>query len=192
MHVFETVSGAVVLGSTQSEAVVDTDRATTSGYEVARRRSGGGLVLLDPGGSLWVDVVIPRDDPLWDDDVGRSFLWVGEAWQRALAALGCRGRVLAGPERGRPWCELVCFAGRNTGEVVIGSGKVVGLAQRRSRDAARFQCQVLLDASLDPLVDVVAVPQDQRARLAAELVGTTAAVDAPADQVLDAFMTALR
>jgi lipoate-protein ligase A len=38
------------------------------------------------------------------------------------------------------WSELVCFAGLGPGEVTVGGRKVVGISQRRTRDAARFQC----------------------------------------------------
>ena len=45
-----------------------------------------------PGEVLWVDVVVPADDPLWDDDVGRATHWLGELWAAALAALRRGGR----------------------------------------------------------------------------------------------------
>ena len=48
---------------------VHSDTAHELGVAVVRRRSGGGAVLLDPGGVVWVDVVVPRHDPRWDDDV---------------------------------------------------------------------------------------------------------------------------
>lgn len=37
----------------------------------------------------------------------------------------------------------MCFAGLGPGELTAGSRKVVGIAQRRTRDHARFQCAVL-------------------------------------------------
>ena len=40
--------------------------------DVVRRRSGGGAVLVGAGEQVWVEVWIPRDDALWDDDVIRS------------------------------------------------------------------------------------------------------------------------
>ena len=58
-----------------------------AGVDVVRRRSGGGVVLLVPGECLWLDVVVPRDDPRWDDDVARAMWWLGEVWCQALAAV---------------------------------------------------------------------------------------------------------
>jgi hypothetical protein len=37
---------------------------------------------------------------------------------------------------------VVCFASVGPGEVVRGGSKVVGVSQRRTKDAARFQCTV--------------------------------------------------
>ena len=69
---FEVERPAVVLGSTQRDDVVDAAAAEAGGVEVARRRSGGGAVLLEPGGAIWIDVILPADDPRWEHDIGRS------------------------------------------------------------------------------------------------------------------------
>jgi len=97
---------------------------------------------LDPAQGVWIDVVLPRGDPLWSDDVGAAFEWLGAAWVRALASLG----VAAESHRGTPVATLegriVCFAGVGSGEVSVGGAKLVGLSQRRTREGARFQCLV--------------------------------------------------
>lgn len=75
---------ALVLGSTQPDADLDLGVVADRGWELARRRSGGGAVLLVPGEHVWVDVVLPAGDPLADDDVERATWWLGHAWARAL------------------------------------------------------------------------------------------------------------
>jgi len=141
LWVLEVDAPAVVLGSTQRAEVVDADAAAVAGVAVARRRSGGGAVWVAPGDPLWVDVLVPRDDPLWDDDVGRAFLPIGRAWQAALAAVGVGGtRLHEGGLACGPLGGTVCFAGRGPGEVLVGDAKLVGISQRRSRAGARFQC----------------------------------------------------
>ena len=97
-----------------------------------------------PTESLWVDVVIPRDDELWSDDIGRSMWWLGDAWNVALAAVGMPGlAVHRGGLVATEWSRTLCFAGIGPGEVLAGgSSKVVGISQRRTREMARFQCIV--------------------------------------------------
>ena len=121
---FEVERPALVLGSAQADAVVDRAAASAAGVDVVRRRSGGGAVLLTPGDVTWLDVVIPSDDRLWDDDVGRAFHWLGEAWAAALAAVGISSvAVHRGALRRGPWSDLVCFAGLGPGEVMVAGRK---------------------------------------------------------------------
>jgi lipoate---protein ligase len=139
----DVTAPALVLGSTQRDEVVDRTAAAAAGVAVARRRSGGGAVLLVPTESLWVDVWLPADDPLWVADVGRSFRWIGSAWAAALHDVGLSGAVTHGVVSCRtPVGRLVCFAGLGNGEVTVDGRKAVGLAQRRTRGYARFQCVV--------------------------------------------------
>lgn len=141
--IMEAVRPALVLGSTQP--MVD---ALGSDIEIVRRRSGGGAVLVEPGGTLWVDVVVPRGDELWDDDVGRSTYWLGEAWAHALGggAVVHRGAMVR-----TAWSDRVCFAGLGPGEVTVDGAKVVGISQRRTRESARFQCVAYERWDPDPL-----------------------------------------
>lgn len=146
----------LIPGSAQVETV-DEAVADTLGFDVVRRRSGGGLVVATPTNGLWLDVALPRGHPRWDDDVNRAFLWLGEAWANAIATIDdSKGHpVDAIVHRSRPvdrhLGRQLCFAGLSTGEVSVAGQKVVGLSQRRSRTLARFQCQFLtVDHRLDP------------------------------------------
>jgi len=138
---FEPTAPALVLGSAQPAAHVDAAAAASAGVQVVRRRSGGGAVLLVPAQALWVDVVIPAGDVLWQADVGAAFHWLGDAWAAALRAVdGPNAVVHRGAMVRSPWSAMVCFAGLGPGEVTVGGRKVVGISQRRTRSAARFQC----------------------------------------------------
>lgn len=198
-------ASAVVLGSTQPLSVIDGDRAERSGLALARRRSGGGAVLVRPDDPIWIDAWVPRDDPLWRDDVARAFDWLGDTWARALANLGIAG---ASVHRGglfacTRWSSLVCFGGVGTGEVLDPDGrKIVGISQRRTRDGAWFHSACLRRWDPDPLLDVVVLEADQRraahADLAAAAIGLDDLVSDPltssaigAQRVVSAFTTAL-
>jgi lipoate-protein ligase A len=142
-----------VLGSTQDRSIVHEDRAAAAGIDVVRRSTGGGAVLVGPDAQVWLDLWIPRHDDLWDDDIIRSSIWLGETWMRALESLGVADlQVHRGPASRRAVSDLICFAGLGPGEVVVdGAGqpsKVVGIAQRRTRAGARFHASAPL--SWDP------------------------------------------
>lgn len=184
----EVDAPALVLGSTQPVADADAAACDAAGVAVARRRSGGGAVLVEPGETLWADVLLPAGDPLWDDDVGRAVWWVGDAWRQALADLGLTGcTVHRGPMVTTAWSRRVCFDGLGPGEVVGPSGaKVVGISQRRTRHMARFQCALNRAWRPERIAGLLAAPRP----LPGELSPVTA-VDVSADAVHAAFSSAL-
>jgi len=181
-----------VLGSTQPLEAADAAACRRRGAEVVRRRTGGGAVLVEPAAIVWVDLVIGRDDPLWSADVGRAFLWVGAAFARALGRVGVRGVVHPGPLRRGRWSAAVCFAGLGYGEVTVGGAKVLGLAQRRSRDAALFQCAVPLRWRPADLVALLAEPRPAAADLEGAALGLGEVAPAVTEaSVVEALLDAL-
>ena len=197
MTLCEPSGPALVLGSTQRDDDVDRARAEAEDLPVVRRRTGGGVVLVRPGELVWVDVDLPSGDPLWDADVGVAFEWLGQVWAAAAADLGApapsahRGRM----DGGR-WGRLVCFAGLGPGEVTVAGRKLVGLAQRRTRAMARFQCALLRRWNPAALVELLALDDGDRSRSAADLdqaaVGLSElGVAASTDDVLAALVARL-
>ncbi len=154
--VVAATSPALVLGSTQAESDVRSGAAAAAGLDVVRRRSGGGAVLVEPTDLVWIDVIVPRTDPLWDDDIGRSGIWLGEVWQRALSDFGVATEMHSGPMPRDDLARTVCFVGRAAPELTVGGAKVLGVAQRRTRHWARFQCAAVLRWDPDALLDVLA------------------------------------
>ena len=163
-----------MLGSTQGDAVL---APGAGGLEVARRRSGGGAVLVEPDRVVWADVVVPAGDALWEPDVGRATWWLGEAWAAALDRLGVPTAVV---HRGglvrSAWSPWVCFAGLGPGEVTVGGCKVVGVSQRRTRDGALFQCAVPLTWEPATLLGALALSSSERARATEDLAGAVLAL----------------
>lgn len=158
---FDVEHPAVVLGSTQTLGVIDQEACERAGLTVVRRRSGGGAVLLWPREVLWLDIVIGRQDPRWDDDVARAMWWVGEAWIDAITEVAGTAVALdlhRGPLVGRDEGRVACFAGLGPGEVVIDGRKLVGISQRRSRGVARFQCAMYRSWRPERLLGVLADP----------------------------------
>lgn len=181
--VFEPSAPALVLGSAQR---VETEVAAD--IDVVRRRSGGGAVLVVPGEVLWVDVLVPAGDPLWNDDVGRAFGWLGDVWAAALGSLGVETTVHSGALVRSAWSDQVCFAGVGPGEVLNAAGhKVVGMAQRRTRWVARFQCAALGRWDAPAVVAALGLP----AAAAPELEPLASGVELPLEDLLVAFLAAL-
>lgn len=185
---FHSVSTpTLVLGSSQPLADVDHEVAGALHIEVVQRRSGGGAVMLVPGEFVWVDVVVPVGDPRWSDDVGAAMWWVGQWWADALATLGVSGRVHTGPLIRDAWSSQVCWTGVGAGEVMSTDGKLVGISQRRTREAARFQSMCHLRWRPELVAALIASPRPTAADLAAR----AASVPATADVIRAALLATL-
>ena len=182
--------GALVLGSSQSEELVDAEMLQSRGLDLMKRQSGGGAVLVVPEALVWIDVFIPRDDPLWQDDVGKSALWLGEVWQATLFEFGISAEVHQGPYQPGDWGELICFAGRAAGEVFVDDKKSVGISQRRTRQGARFQTALARQWNIVDLSPLLNLPPDDRSRLETE----TAAHPLPlsVSEVFSTFCSAIK
>ncbi len=193
----EASAPALVLGSAQPHTIVAAGGDSASDLEVTRRGSGGGAVLLLPGRQLWLDAWVPRNDPLWDDDVVRSSWWFGDVWAAALESLGVtdvhvhHGRAIPGE-----WSDRVCFAGTGPGEVQVAGRKVVGLSQRRTRAGARLSALALSVWDADALLELLELTPDERGRaapvVAEAAVGLESVVPSvPPSELLDLLGTRL-
>jgi lipoate-protein ligase A len=102
--------------------------------------------------------------------VAVSFLWLGDAWNRALGALGVpSATVHHGRLRPGPWSRALCFAGLGPGEVTVGGRKLVGLSQRRQRDRAWFATAMYLRPTRARLDEVLARDAEARQQAAVTL-----------------------
>ena len=187
ISVVEVTRPALVLGSTQPWPA---GPAAPPGLDVVRRASGGGAVLVVPAALVWVDIVVPPGDPLWEEDVGRAFHWLGGAWAESLQRLGVDADWHDAALVASEWSPLVCFAGLGPGEVTVDRRKVVGMSQRRTRQGSLFQCAALLAWDAAAIVGLVVDPDD-RARAERELRTAAAGVAVPADDLVTAFVDTL-
>jgi lipoate---protein ligase len=162
----------LVLGSTQPESLVDHGAADRAGVHILRRRTGGGAVLLEPADPLWLDLWVPRGDPLWNDDAAAAVQWVGAWWSGALAEVGfgaSQVQVAGGPPD--PLARVVCFAALGAGEVHQGGKKVVGVAQWRSREGSLIHSAAYERWSPEPLLDLLAFDRVHREAALSQLAG---------------------
>ena len=86
--VMSPTNSSLVLGSSQDDGCIDYEYAEKADVEIARRRTGGGAVFVDPHTLLWVDLFVPRSHRLWNDDIELASIWMGGVWKDALGSLG--------------------------------------------------------------------------------------------------------
>lgn len=182
--------GALVLGSSQPEDAANAEVLKKLGLELVKRQSGGGAVLVVPEALVWIDVFIPRDDPLWEADISKSALWLGKVWQATLAEFGVSAEVHQGPYQPGDWGNLVCFAGRAPGEVFIEGKKAVGISQRRTRRGARFQTALARQWNITELSPLLNLPPEDRTRLETET--AIHPMPLPPSEVFSAFCTTIQ
>lgn len=183
---------ALVLGSRQDRAVVDIAAAQRRGVTVTDRRSGGGAVLVSAADLVWFDVIVPVTHPRFDRDVRRSFDWLGARLVETLDQLGVAGGVAhQGALINTEWSELICFAGLGPGEVSVDGKKIVGVSQRRTRDAARFQVAILRRWEPANIVELLALSSADRQRAMDDLSDVAAGITADPDDILAAVITNL-
>ena len=170
---------ALVLGSRQHDDLVVRERVDERGIELVRRRSGGGVVLVDPADAIWIDVIVPRSDVRFGSDIRTDMMRMGEVWREALLAVGADPALMTlhGPHMSHDvWGDLICFAGSGPGEVMVGDRKLVGISQRRTNAWLRFQCQIHLVDPTDLILDLLRERPEGAPRRPAE---ASAVVDGP-------------
>lgn len=140
---------------------------------------------------VWFDVVLPHSDPRWVDDVSRSFDWLGSAVQDALAGLGVESERHVGPLVRTAWSDRVCFAGVGPGELLVDSRKLVGMSQRRSKSAARFQVAILRRWDGAAHRRLFTTPDAQHREADAELERAATGIHHPPDDILAAVVDSL-
>lgn len=166
---------ALVLGRAQPETDVDPDALRREDLQLIRRQSGGGAVLVEPGDLVWFDVLIPAGDPLWHDDVGTAFYWLGDLLADVLGGNMHRGALVA-----NEWSRTVCFASLGPGEVTKNGKKIAGISQRRTRQGAWFQCSIPRRFDSRRIASLLRLDADRRRTLISYLdahVGTMPAFD---------------
>lgn len=179
-----------VLGSAQPEASVDRRVADRLGVRVVRRRSGGGGVLLVPDEYVWLDLVVPSDDPLWSPDVAHTMQWAGELWRSVLEGFGVGSTRHDGRLVTSEWSPVVCFAGLGAGELVAldrPGSKLVGISQRRTRGWARVQTMCHLRWRPELMAALTAAPRPSPAAISE----SAAIVDVDVHRLVAALTDAL-
>jgi lipoate-protein ligase A len=136
--------------------------AASLGCPVVRRASGGGAIVHDQ--EITYSIALPGEHPL---AVGRMLLYetVHQTLIEILADAGIRAELYRRPPQtgARCSCPFLCFQRRAAGDVVVGTAKVAGSAQRRLQGAVLQHGSLLLGRSaaapeLDGLRELSGLP----------------------------------
>lgn len=134
LRIYEWDRQALSIGYFQSHRIVPSDR------EFIRRYTGGGLV--DHAADFTYTVVLPRGNSVLELSTSESYRQIHEAVVKTLVHIGLDA-VLA------PCCDPEekdsCFQRAVKYDVVLGTVKVAGAAQRRTREGMLQQGSVLLE-----------------------------------------------
>ncbi|MBG02340.1 MAG: hypothetical protein CL470_08730 [Acidimicrobiaceae bacterium] len=187
--IMSPTDSCLVLGSSQDDGCIDYLYAKQKNIGIARRTSGGGAVLVDPYSLLWVDLFIPRGHAFWIDDIREAANWIGKLWQKTLRQLGINSQLHDAPFEKTEIAELVCFAGRGPGELLIDQKKVLGLSQRRTRAGVRFQCALALEWRPDNWIELFDISSIENFHAIVSNSGTS--VQLEKDEVLQEFFRVL-
>lgn len=183
---------AVVLGVGQRREIVDSAACARAGISVAQRTSGGTAVLGNRE-MLALDVALPGDHPLADQDVLGAYHWLGRVFRDALEALTRDGparlalvgideaRADQAAQRTAPRTEaagrrgLACFGTLSPYEVALAPDgpaalrKLVGLSQIRKRSVVMFQVGLYTLFDGYGLARLLSLKECEREALGAEL-----------------------
>lgn len=183
---------AVSLGRHQPLADVDRDTAVERGYDIVRRSTGGRAILhVD---ELTYSVSAPQSEPRVGGQVMDAYLRLSTALVAGLSLLGvgtvdkAGGHVRAGRD-----VSAACFEVPSAYEITAGGRKLLGSAQSRRAGSVMQHGSLPLRGDVTRLVDVLALPADERAQLRTQLAAraTTlaAALDVDDDSEAVAFET---
>jgi len=158
---------AVSLGRHQPLAEVDLDAVQERGYEVVRRPTGGRAILHTD--ELTYSVAASADEPRVEGSIMDAYLRLSNALLAGLRSLGLDADKAPGSVRAGPDVSAACFEVPSAYEITASGRKLLGSAQSRRAGYVLQHGSLPLTGDLGRLVDVLALPDGERAALRDEL-----------------------
>ncbi len=138
--------------------ILKTDRCRHDGIAVVKRATGGRAVLHN--GDLSYSVITHNKDPFFGGKLQDSYIKISEVLRRGLNRLGVNAELSPGN------CENInssgmklenrvtpCFLSVSRYEVTVGNRKIVGSAQRLTKEYFLHHGSILLDSINENLLD---------------------------------------
>jgi lipoate-protein ligase A len=127
------------------EDFIDLAAAKSLGFACVRRPTGGGFVIHHPQDLIFYWVASLKH-PHIPNGLNESFLWLADLFKQALAECGVGIEISAQTSQG---FEPVCFAHAREFEINYRGKKILGIAQRRGKNALLMQGSLALQP-IDP------------------------------------------
>ena len=165
LRIYGWSPACISLGHSQDPArELDLEAVAARGYDIVKRATGGRAVLhID---ELTYSVIARADSAPWCATQVLSYRTISQAVAQALSETGFgvtldRGYPVEKPRALRAMTP--CFSSTARSEVVIGDRKVVGSAQRRTREAFLQHGSILVSHRHRDIVACLKLAADKRA-----------------------------
>ena len=174
LRLFTFSPPGITLGHAQDPArELDLERLRTAGVTWAVRPTGGRAIWHDEEWTF--SLVTPLNPEGWAPTPSLAYERTARLLADALQDLGVPARLAPGHPRGvgspraREGAAPPCFASTARHELVIEDRKLAGIAQRTSQGVLLQQGSLLLGPSHARLAEYLALPAEDRVRLAATM-----------------------
>lgn len=157
------------LGRGQPATDVDTMACLAAGFTCVRRPTGGRAILHRD--ELTYSIALPLADPRAAGDILESYRRLSEGLAEGLRALGVAVERAA-PRKAAADPTPACFETLAGYEITVGGRKLLGSAQFRTNKALLQHGSLPLYGDLAAIVDVLALPESERAVLRERLRAT--------------------
>jgi lipoate-protein ligase A len=158
---------AISLGRHQPLADIDQAAAAERGYDIVRRSTGGRAILHTD--ELTYSIAAPSNEPRVKGGVMDAYLRLSNALLAGLQKLGLSADKADGGTRTGPDVSAACFEVPSAYEITAGGRKLIGSAQSRRAKYVLQHGSLPLVGDITRLIDVLALPDDQREGLRAQL-----------------------
>jgi lipoyl(octanoyl) transferase len=159
---------AVSLGRHQPITDINAEVIEHLGYEIVRRPTGGRAILHTD--ELTYAVTAAADEPRVAGSLMDAYLRLSNALLKGLQRVGLAADKAAGDVRAGPNVSAACFEVPSAYEITAHGRKLIGSAQSRRAGYVLQHGSLPLVGDIGRLVDVLALPDEERTRLRAELV----------------------
>lgn len=159
---------AVSLGRHQPITDIAKDVVEELGYDIVRRPTGGRAILHTD--ELTYAVTAAADEPRVSGSLMDAYLRLSNALLNGLQRVGLHADKAAGDVRAGPNVSAACFEVPSAYEITAHGKKLIGSAQSRRAGYVLQHGSLPLVGDIGRLIDVLALPDEQRAQLRAELV----------------------